>query len=84
MRQVIGLVGALLILAPFAASQVGRMRIMSYSYQLTNFAGASILTVIAVLERQYGFILLEGVWALMSLVGLQRVWAASEKVANQV
>ena len=76
MRQVIGIVGALLILLPFAASQLGRLRVMSYSYQLMNFAGATILTIIAVLERQYGFILLEGVWALMSVVGLSRVRTA--------
>jgi len=75
-RQVIGIVGALLILLPFAASQLGRLRVMSYSYQLMNFAGATILTIIAVLERQYGFILLEGVWALMSVVGLSRVRTA--------
>ena len=76
MRQIIGIVGALLILLPFAASQLGRLRVMSYSYQLMNFVGAAILTIIAVLERQYGFILLEGVWALMSVVGLSRVRTA--------
>ena len=76
MRQIIGIIGALLILLPFAASQLGRLRVMSYSYQLMNFVGATILTIIAVLERQYGFILLEGVWALMSVVGLSRVRTA--------
>jgi hypothetical protein len=73
MRQIIGLFGAFLILAPFTASQVGRLRTSTLTYQLLNLFGASILTTIAVLERQYGFILLEGVWAVMSLVGLRRV-----------
>lgn len=75
MRQVIGVVGAVLILVPFAASQLGRLRTASLMYQVMNLSGAVLLTTIAVLERQYGFILLEGVWALMSLVGLRRVLA---------
>jgi hypothetical protein len=73
MRQVISLAGALLILVPFAASQVGRLRTSSVSYQVMNLVGAGVLTVIAVLEQQYGFILLEGVWTIMSAVGLRRV-----------
>ena len=72
--QIIGLVGALLILAPFTATQLGRMRTESFGYQLMNLLGGAILTAVAVVERQYGFILLEGVWALMSIVGLARVW----------
>ena len=77
MRQIISLLGALLILVPFAASQVGRLRTMSLTYQVLNLIGGGTLATIAVLERQYGFILLEGVWAVMSLVGLWRVWAGT-------
>jgi len=79
MRQAIGVLGALLILFPFGATQLGRLSTSSLSYQVMNLGGAVILTTIAILERQYGFILLEGVWALMSLIGLWRVSAA---VAN--
>ncbi len=73
MRQIISLIGALLILAPFAASQLGRLRTTTWTYQMMNLVGASVLTLVAVLERQYGFILLEGVWACMSAVGLGRL-----------
>jgi hypothetical protein len=73
MLQVISLFGAMLILIPFAASQLGRLRTSSMTYQVMNLVGSSTLTAVAVLESQYGFILLEGVWALMSLVGVRRV-----------
>ena len=43
--QIAGVVGALLILAPFAAMQLGRMRTETWTYQLFNLAGASVLSV---------------------------------------
>jgi hypothetical protein len=81
MRQLISLLGACLILVPFAASQVGRLKTDSLAYQVMNLAGAAMLTAVATLERQYGFILLEGVWTLMSMVGLRRVLAGTGSAA---
>jgi len=68
--QLISVAGALLILIPFAGSQLGRLSTQSLIYQLMNLIGAACLTTVAVIEIQYGFILLEGTWTLMSLVGL--------------
>jgi hypothetical protein len=74
MMQLISIVGALLILLPFAANQFGRLNASSLAYQLMNLLGSGTLAVIAVIERQYGFLLLEGTWALVSLWGLIAVW----------
>ena len=73
MIQLISVAGALLILIPFAGSQVGRLSPHSLAYQLMNLVGAASLTAVAVIEVQYGFILLEGIWTIMSVVGLWKL-----------
>ncbi len=70
MIQIVSLLGALLILIPFAASQLRRLAVSTLAYQIPNLVGSAALTIVAVLERQYGFILLEGIWAIMSTIGL--------------
>lgn len=73
MDQVVQIVGALLILAAFAATQFGRMDPHSRSYLVLNLVGSGILAGLAWKERQWGFLLLEFVWALVSLWGLVKV-----------
>ena len=70
MDQVIQIVGALLILAAFAAVQFERMKPDSRLYLALNLAGSLILAVLAVSASQWGFVLLEGVWAIVSAWGL--------------
>ncbi len=73
MDQLIQIVGALLILAGFAAVQFERMRPDSRLYLVLNLVGSAILAVLAWHESQWGFLLLEGVWAIVSAWGL---WVA--------
>jgi hypothetical protein len=72
MLQLLQLLGALMILAGFAMVQFGVVRATSVRYLGLNLAGSAILAVLALDERQWGFLLLEGVWALVSAHGLWR------------
>lgn len=58
------------MLSGFVLTQFRVLSATSIRYQALNFAGGAILTYFAIEERQFGFILLEGVWALVALWGL--------------
>jgi hypothetical protein len=68
--QVLQIVGAILILAAFMLAQMHRLDHQSYAYLGLNLVGSAILAVLAAWERQWGFLLLEGAWAVISLWSL--------------
>ncbi len=70
MIQVVSLLGAALILAAFALLQWGRWQAQDWSYLWANTVGAGLLTAVAWIESQWGFLVLEGVWTLVSAWGL--------------
>ena len=72
MVQIVSVIGSVLILSAYTANQSGRMSASTAAYSLINVVGAGILAVVAVLEEQWGFLLLEGVWTLVSLIALVR------------
>ncbi len=65
-------IGALFVLAGFAASQFGRLPTNSVTYLTTNLAGSALLAGLALAGREWGFLLLEGVWAGVSAASLLR------------
>ncbi len=70
MEQVLQILGALLILTAYAASQMGLMHQQGYVYLLLNIAGSALLAWLAAISQQWGFLLLEGVWAFVSVWSL--------------
>ena len=77
MGQLAQLVGALLVLFPFALATIGRLDPRAYGFLLPNLAGAVVLAVDAWAERQIGFLLLEAVWALVS------AWGVAERLRGR-
>ncbi|MGH3451241.1 MAG: CBU_0592 family membrane protein [Haloechinothrix sp.] len=72
MGQIVQVLGSLLVLAAFALAQQERVDSRSRAYLVLNLAGSAILAVEALLGRQWGFLLLEAVWAAVSAAGLWR------------
>lgn len=70
MGQMVQTAGSLLILVSFGLVQLQRMSTRSRAYLLLNLAGSAILAANAAAGAQWGFLLLEGAWALVSLLGL--------------
>ncbi|WUJ68469.1 hypothetical protein OG809_25570 [Kribbella soli] len=68
--DVLEIVGAVTVLLAFAAAQAGRLRQRTITYQLLNLIGSGVLATIAAIQLSWGFLLLEGSWAVISLIGL--------------
>lgn len=70
MEQPIQIAGAILILIAFIAAQRGVMSPRSLVYLWLNLIGSAALAVLAAIDSDWGFLLLEGVWAVVSAWGL--------------
>ncbi|WP_420594707.1 CBU_0592 family membrane protein [Deinococcus sp.] len=70
--QLLSLLGAAQVLSAFIAAQFGKLSTASVLYLLLNTVGGACLAVSALLERNAGFIVLEGTWTLVSAWGLLR------------
>lgn len=70
MEPLIQIGGAILVLIAYVAAQLGVLRPAAVSYLVLNLVGSAVLAADAWWGRQWGFVLLEGVWAVVSLGGL--------------
>jgi hypothetical protein len=70
--QLVSVLGSLLVLVAYVASQFGYLSAKGLAYAFANIVGSGILAVVAALEAQWGFLVLEGAWALVSLVAVVR------------
>ncbi len=65
--------GAILILIAFIAAQRGAMSPQAVSYLVLNLVGSALLAYLALHDEDWGFVLLETVWAVVSAWGLVQV-----------
>jgi hypothetical protein len=73
MADILQVVGAVLVLLGFFGTQVGVVDAKSLAYLVVNALGSGVLAVLALLGREWGFLLLEGVWCVVAVVSLAGV-----------
>ncbi|HEX6535806.1 MAG TPA: hypothetical protein VF041_14505 [Gemmatimonadaceae bacterium] len=70
--QIVSTTGAVLVLVGFAGLQRGWMSRDDRSFNLLNLVGSLLLGWVAVTDGRWGFILLEFIWAALSVPPLLR------------
>lgn len=63
----IGFIGAFLVLIAFILNQIKKWDDGSFKYDLTNCIGSLLLVIYGVLSKAWPFVVLNGVWLLVSL-----------------
>lgn len=70
--QLVSVLGSLIVLVAYVASQFGWLSTKGLTYAVANIGGSAVLAVVAALETQWGFLLLEGAWASVSFIAVVR------------
>ena len=78
MWDIVQMIGAVLLLAAFLAVQFDRISERALSYLVINAIGSGLLGITAVVTGNWGFVLLEGVWTLVSAAGIG-IWLARRR-----
>jgi hypothetical protein len=77
------IVSALLVLVCFLLAQLNRVNPAGYRYLITNLVGSGAMTVTAIVAHEWGFVFLEGIWALVSAWGVaQRMRGVAPRVVH--
>jgi hypothetical protein len=66
----IGSIGVFQILLAYFLNITGKIKIKELSFILLNFIGATMACIASILLKYLPFIVLEGVWAIVSLYSL--------------
>jgi fluoride ion exporter CrcB/FEX len=77
--QMLSVAGAVMVLAAYGLIQSGIWRELNPGYLTLNIIGSFLLGIVAVAERQVGFILLEFAWVGLGLIGVVRAWRARRR-----
>lgn len=77
------IIGAVLLLTGFVAAQLGAVRDTSLPYLVINMIGATSLAIVALLDRDWGFLLLEGSWAGISTAAVLRTVRRAHPPSSQ-
>lgn len=75
LHQLASVAGAIMVLLAYLGYQRGWMSKEQPGYNVLNLVGSALLAWVAIVDRRWGFILLEVSWALLSvppLVALAR------------
>jgi membrane-bound ClpP family serine protease len=70
MPLLVQFIGALAVLVPFVLLQAGILGERSWLYLALNLFGSALLTADALVDSQWGFVMLQGVWALVAAWGM--------------
>lgn len=81
-EQVVQLLGAFMILGGFAGLQTGRFSVNDLRYLLLNAIGSGLLFIVALIDREWGFILLEGSRTAISSLAIVRRFTRSHANAG--
>ena len=68
--EIMGSLGVAILLLAFVLNMLKFIKTESLSYLLLNFVGAGIACFASYLISYFPFVILEGVWAVVSLVSL--------------
>jgi fluoride ion exporter CrcB/FEX len=80
--QAVSVLGALMVLIAYAMIQSGVWRELDSGYLALNILGSLLLGVVAVIESQVGFVLLEFTWAALGVWGVMRAWKARGRASS--
>lgn len=74
MNQVIAFLASVIVLGAYALLQTGKLSNEGRMFNFLNFIATGTLASIAWLEHQWGFLFLEGTWAVVSIYALIKFW----------